>query len=478
MKSKENEDVLSWMMAETALMQANTTVAARAYYVLAGKPAIVCKYGNTKKFVVKTNSVGFCNNIAKCQCFRDFQSKSQKGSDRSYMTEKRVETWQTKYGTDNPSKCADIRNKRTATMASRDYTDTRKLFKQNKVDAGFRAVVDRVKDIVTPAFDISAYTGCFRKNKYAWACIECGDEFLDHVDYGRVPRCMRCYPKTRSTAETEVNEFIKSLEFDTVSNSRELLGNLEYDIYIPSKKIAIEYNGTYWHSAVKKGTKYHVNKFIRSRDIGVKLIQIFEDEWSRSPEIVKSRLRSALGVGHRTYARKCKVAILSPSMYNNFVRSHHLQGTAGASLAYGLLLDGVLVAAMSFGKSRYTKTGYELIRYCSAGNVIGGASKLFTYFVKTVNPAAVVSYANRCWSDGTLYKVLGFADVTENDANVGYWYIKDNQRYHRSNFTKGALVKQGFDPAKTEDEIMQGRGYHKIYDCGNYKFLYTANPLA
>ena len=69
---------------------------------------------------------------------------------------------------------------------------------------------------------------------------------------------------------------------------------------------------------------------------------------------------------------------------------------------------------MVFGSSRHFvgngKTKYELIRFCNKinTNVIGGASKLFKYFIKNYNPNEIISYADKRWSNGMLYNILNF----------------------------------------------------------------------
>jgi hypothetical protein len=267
-----------------------------------------------------------------------------------------------------------------------------------------------------------------------------------------------------------LRDWIKSLEISIVENDRSILNNLEIDIYIPGKKIAIEYNGIYWHSSKFKDKKYHVKKFLDCKKQGIHLIQIFEDEWKVKTEIVKSRLLSTFGKGERIYARKCQVVKISPTEHKQFMLKYHLQGYATASIAYGLKFNGNLVAAMSFSKARYSKVGYELVRFCSIGNIIGGASKLFTAFVRDFSPSLVTSYANRCWSNGNLYIQLDFLDVTKDEENTGFWYIKNNKRSHRSTFNKQRLVKLGYDSSKTGKEIMSDAGYVTIFDCGNYKF--------
>ena len=96
--------------------------------------------------------------------------------------------------------------------------------------------------------------------------------------------------------------------------------------------------------------------------------------------------------------------------------------------------------------------------------VVGGASKLLKHFIKTYNPNEIISYADKRWSDGNLYEVLGFQKYNESKPN--YFYIINGKREYRFNYRKSILVKQGYDPNKTEKEIMEERGIPRIYDCG------------
>ena len=49
--------------------------------------------------------------------------------------------------------------------------------------------------------------------------------------------------------------------------------------------------------------------------------------------------------------------------------------------------------------------------------------------------------------------------------------LREN-RFDKSEFTHEKLVDQGFDPNKTEHEIMFERGIYRIYDSGSLKFVY------
>ena len=474
-KSQSNYSVYDWIINETKHLPKTASIKERINSIMTGEVP-ECKYGKPRKFYSSDNGYKFCSSVKNCKCHKEYYEQTHVPLDSKtikLICEKRKETWTEKYGVDNPSKNLEIKSKRKTTMQGKSYVSMRKRLNETLQDLGYQTVINRVSDYVTPAFKREEYTGCFRKNFYKWICNYCGNEFLDHVDYGRVPRCLKCNPQIISKNEVELREWIESFGFIVEANNREILGDKEFDIWIPEKNIAIEFNGVYWHSSKWKTPTYHVDKFIKSRDKGIRLIQIFEDEWISKKEIVKSRLKSILGISDRLFARNCQIQLVEKKEYKHFCMRYHLQGFATASIVFGLYHNSELVAVMSFGKSRYTKESYELIRYCSKTTIIGGASRLFKKFINEYNPCKIVSYANRCWSNGNLYKKLEFNNVTKNDRNIGYWYFKNNKRYHRSTFTKSRLIKLGFDSMKTEEEIMEENGYLKIYDCGNYKFEWS-----
>ena len=127
---------------------------------------------------------------------------------------------------------------------------------------------------------------------------------------------------------------------------------------------------------------------------------------------------------------------------------------------------------VAMGKKSTNIGEFELLRFCNKlnTNVIGGASRLFKYFIKNYNPTEITTYADRSFSQGKLYKTLGFEFIGKTEPN--YYYIVDGIRHHRFNYRKDILIKQGFDPNKTEHQIMLDRKIYRIYDSGNLKFIY------
>lgn len=263
--------------------------------------------------------------------------------------------------------------------------------------------------------------------------------------------------------------------------------NQELDFYIPEKKLAIEVDGSYWHSQKLKDPKYHQNKTLECLNAGVRLIHIFEYEWiqDETREKIKQLLRNALDSNIQTiYARKCYIKEIDTDIEREFLNNYHLQGYASSSIKYGLYSqqDDELISIMTFGASRFNNQyQYELIRYCNKPQirVIGGAEKLFKRFIKDHNPEQIISYCSMSKFNGGVYSRLGFdrADrfITEpNYVWVPYNFSNDKTVLTRYQTQIKKLKDQGLDVyGHTEDEIMQNRGYFKIYDSGNMRFVWT-----
>jgi hypothetical protein len=249
----------------------------------------------------------------------------------------------------------------------------------------------------------------------------------------------------------------------------------QLDIFIPSHNLAIEYNGLYWHSEEFLKNNYHLNKTIECEKQGIQLIHIFEDEWLHKQNIVKSRLLNILGlIKNKIYARKTEIKEISSIQAKNFLDNNHLQGFTNSTIRIGLFYDNELISVMLFNKPRLgigsSYDGYELTRFANKLNtsVIGGASKLLKHFINTYQPKEIISYADRRWSQGDLYKKLGFIETHINKPN--YWYVINKNRKHRFGFRKHSLKEKGFDINKTEHEIMLERGIYRIYDCGTITY--------
>lgn len=329
-------------------------------------------------------------------------------------------------------------------------------------------------------YNKTRYTGIF--NEVTITCPIHGDftqKANDHLCGCGCQECGRMFSKY----ENEIYEYLKKLLPNTeiIKNDRIILLGNELDLYIPSKRVAIEFDGLYWHNELNKpDKKYHLKKTELCEKNGIQLIHIFEDEWLYKTDIVKGRLKSILGLGERVYARKCCVKSIEPETALKFIESNHIQGKLGGSYYYGLYYKDTLFAVMSFGRvrknmGRVNVDGtYELLRYCSkiGTNIVGGAGKLLKHFIRENKPTKIISYADRRWSCGNLYEKLGF-DFIRN-TNPSYWYVIGDKRKNRFNYRKDILIKKyGCSKDETEHSFCFKKRWYRIYDCGTK--LYEMN---
>lgn len=352
---------------------------------------------------------------------------------------------------------------------------------------------ERLKDLVKPLFTVDEYIGVH--HEYDFLCLKCNCKFKDNLDGGKIPRCKNCFPTSFelgfSQNETNLIKFLETL-FDKNSlkvHNRKEIFPLELDVYIPEKKIAIEYDGLYWHSELNhtRDRDYHLRKTERCEKKGIRLIHIFEDEWILHPKIVKARLKHILGkVKRKIYARKCEIRQIPSKLRSMFLNKYHIQGADSGIIKLGAFYKNRLVAVMTFSKPRLAvgqvktaETQWELCRFATIAhfNVVGIASKLLSYFEKNFDWTEIISFADKRWSQGGLYKKLGFS--YDHDSRPNYWYTKDYlHRHHRFAFRKNQLAelfKENFDPNLPEWKNMENNGWARIWDCGNRVFLKIKN---
>jgi hypothetical protein len=284
-----------------------------------------------------------------------------------------------------------------------------------------------------------------------------------------------------SKIERDIQNYVESLI--PIERNKRIFNNgmcKEIDIYIPSKKIALELNGLYWHSesSGEKDRRYHIEKLNFINNEGIKLFQFYDYEWTNKKELVQSMIKSKLGLSDtKIMARKCFIKEIDSKDEKIFLENNHIQGGVQSSKRYGLYYNEELVALLTLGKPRYNKDyDWEILRYCNKinSNVIGGFSRLLSHFIKEIKPKNILTYADRRYSDGGVYEKNGFKYL--HDSSPNYYYFKDDSRlYHRSTFQKHKLAKllESFNPNLTEWENMQANGYDRIWDCGNLVFSYT-----
>lgn len=333
--------------------------------------------------------------------------------------------------------------------------------------------------------------------KFKCSC-ECGNtEYylaVDELLYRTPDCCDKCF--SISNFEVLFNNWIIELNIDYIHHKRIYLKNeeqkfIEIDFLIGS--IGIELNGLITHSSSEYNNKfgrtlsqnYHLNKLEIASKHNIDLLQFWNFEFFQKEDIVKSIILNKLNkTPYKEYARNCYIKQIDKDVSDQFLINNHIQGTVKSdSIRLGLFYkkNNNLIAVMTFGKSRYSNHEWELYRFASLVycNIIGGASKLFKYFLNKYDPNSIVSYSDRrIFNTGRLYEILGFK--LDHVSKPDYWYFKHNRNdkyqilYHRSMFMKHKLIDKldAFDPNLTEVQNMENNGYLRVFDCGNKVYIW------
>lgn len=453
----------------------------------------ICQYNNQRRFIsINSDDFGFCGRAAKCQCCKASVSESIKQYKMTITTEqqneinrKREETWKklSNGKITNAGQTASAISTRIKLNQDNDYKQM--VVEKRKATCIEKFGADNIKSI-------NPYLNQLRDKGLCESLYAKYDRSMHKlVEVTELSeKTIRIYlhaheiiDKKKTIGEIEIFDYLKSLgitEDEIIIGDRKILNGKELDFYLPKYNLAIEYNGVHWHAESEYNLRidknYHLNKVKECNSKGILLLHVYCFQWQYKNQIVKNRIKTKLQLNnHRIFARKTIIREIPNSEYQNFLKTYHIQGSVVSAVKIGLFSGDNLVAVIGFSKSRSIigkkntddENTWELLRYCSVGVVVGGLSKLLTYFKKLYKPTLIRTFSDNSWNTGKSYEVVGFKKVKE--TTPGYWYYKigDTSMQHRSNFTKKKLIKLGFDHNSTESEIMKQMKYYKLWDCGN-----------
>lgn len=319
----------------------------------------------------------------------------------------------------------------------------------------------------------------------------CGNEFdITPNNFLRGGRCKVC---KYSTGEGQVCRYVKSIlpDEEVVQGDRaHLPSHAEIDVFIPSRNLAIEYDGLAYHtvehflkdkrrnwtvSQAQNRQKWKTDECYKQ---GIRMVHIFEDEWLEHRDIAEDKLRAILKApATKYYARKLLIKEVPKKDARDFLEANHIQGKTQTTVSVGLYDGDKLIAVQSFCK--YTRKNipgaWELVRYATllGTQIVGGFSRCLKWFERNYSPKEVISFADLRWCDRdeNVYLANGFEPTGEVEKK--YWYVKPPKRFHKSDFRKRKFRSQYpeiYSPGKTEAEMAKELGLQRIYDCGLIRY--------
>ena len=337
-------------------------------------------------------------------------------------------------------------------------------------------------------------------------CTVCGKPFKRTIKYPtdndfRKPICQTCNYRTSQFEEDValcVNRLCEGMKdedgnpIEVMRHVRGIIGKLEYDIYIPQMGIAIECNGDYWHSEkAHTDSKYHHNKWEESVKAGVRLVQIFESDWTLRRAVYEEFIKDLLSEHTRVYARSLSLVKIDTSLSKDFYNENHVQGIAqnmAVGITYALVdSNGMYLCMMTFKVQRFKKSDapfvdscYELFRYAvrKGFTVVGGASRLLNAFEKEYNPREIVSYSDCDLFTGSMYSQLGFV---QEGYSIPYFWSNGKGSVVKREQAQVKLLREKYpdlfedalrENASSKESYIMGRiGYFKVNRAGNLRWV-------
>lgn len=371
----------------------------------------------------------------------------------SYITKRE------RYGADNPNNWRQGHETRIANHGSleesyRITTEHRKLHCLEMYGVDNMAKLDIVKD------QIKASLKKTFQERYGADCYWLTD--------GAV--------RSAGSRDSSYNQhFASLLDATNISYNREItVGSFIYDFQVGNYLIEINPAPTHnvsWSPFTDHGIEadYHQRKLQNAVNHNYRCIHVWEwDDWNKIVNLL-------LQPRERMYARNCKIELVAKKEAKDFINSYHLQGYANDEIRLGLYLGTELVSIMTFGKPRFSnKAQWELIRYCSAKSVIGGASKLFKYFIEHYNPESIVSYCDTSKFVGEVYGKLGFEYVRTSLSS--HWYNMKTGQHILDSLLRSRgfdqLFGTNFGKGTSNKELIQQHGFIEIVDSGQSTYMW------
>lgn len=301
-------------------------------------------------------------------------------------------------------------------------------------------------------------------------CTRCGKihtktvyEIVRHRKFGL--KCARCDRNESSIAQKEIANFVRSIINDSVfENDRSNATGFELDIWIPSRSVAFEYNGLYWHcDAINDKKSYHNDKIVQAKRNSIKLMHIFEDEWRDKRNIVESMIKIRLGiVDKKIGARQCSIESITNEEAKNFLNENHLDGHVKSSSAFALKFNDEIVSCITLRRpfSKKWKGWTEIARFASKKNVIvhGAFSKFLKHLVK--EDSKILTYVDTRWgSSGNHCRAMKYSGKSRS-----FFWTDKHKRFNRLYCRATRNL--------TERQVSIEKGVFKIYGCDILLFQY------
>lgn len=266
----------------------------------------------------------------------------------------------------------------------------------------------------------------------------------------------------QSSAEKEIIQILPN-NINIIHGDNKAIYPYQIDVYLPDYKLGIEYNGIFYHSYYKEETdkekEYHLNKTIRAKNKGIKLLHIFENEWINKTKrkIWESIINEYLNID--IIVKNIKIKHISKETIILFLKDNSLKNYEKSNINIALYSDNVIVSIISL--SNIDSNNYILNNFCNKNFSFNknNFKLLMKHFIDNYNPYSILSKLDFRYENEKIYEENSFYFIEKTYPN--YSYIKNNKFYDKSFLSSSA---EAFS-----------NNYRRIWDCGHLIYEWRKN---
>jgi len=376
-----------------------------------------------KEKIVKTN-------------IENYGYKSHLSSD--IIKNKIKETLKDKYNVDNISKVENIKIKKKETSLLNNGYDIISKSPNFKTDIKINNIKKLSKKYNLNFVDINDFD-------FIINCELCNENYTINKKafYTRYncktiicTNCNKMNSFSNSGYEIELLNFIKdNYKKEIITNSRNIIKPYEIDIFIPDLNFAIEFNGLYWHSDIRKDLNYHYLKFELCKEKNIKLVQIYSDDWIYKKELVKNLILDKL---ENIKLDNYNIEKIDFNILNNFMIEYSLIESCKSKINYGLYNNGELLSIIGLNKN---KNSYNIVNFCNKLNI---GLLIINWIIDNLKYDEINFKLNNDYYSLFEFEYLNFEFIKTTKPN--FYYFKNDKR--TSNLTNSKIYNSGYTTIK------------------------------
>lgn len=309
------------------------------------------------------------------------------------------------------------------------------------------------------------------KEGHEWKALLANRNFLNR-------QCMQCFSnRVVSKPEKEIVEFLAEHNIKFNTSNRKLIHPYELDIYIPEQKIAIEFNGIYWHTESKGKTKeYHYNKWLACQNIGIQLIQVWEDDWITNSDKVKNMLLRRLTLSDDSSLENIKIVKLNDLEALDFLKQDYFTPIKDENIFYlGIQSNnGDLISVIALSYITHNESILSIIGFSSLTHGVSELAKFIDYLRNMYRFNQIDVIIKNDFGLHNVFESNGFIKI--NSIEPDYSYRMRDIRVSKDYFSLERFVedpKLVFISGLSAYELSDVNKISRLWDSGKTRLILT-----